>query len=257
MRFSERVRIPAEGIGGCGDGATGALEINGLSVDPKVQHVLRPGDVVTLRPPGGGAAAAAPPLPATRRPQPATAASATPDRGLDSRSERGSERPQSGKNVRGFLRFPERWKLGLYCLPFELAAGTNQHPLDVGPVLGPLVECLEYDEILRRARGEGGVRKEMMVARAIDHPFLERERAERDVDRDPAFGPEEKHAAAVRELGGIRSPLRKRAAELLDVVGFAAEPGQDGEIHVCGKARLAPALERDAANEAEPPSATH
>ena len=94
-----------------------------------------------------------------------------------------------------------------------------------------------------------------MVARPVDHPFLERERAERDVDRDAALGPEEKHPAPVRELGGIRSPSWKRAAELLDVGSFAAEPGQDGEIYVRGEARLAPALERDAADEAEPPSA--
>ena len=51
---AERVRIPAEGIGGGGAGATGAVEINGMPVDPKVQHLLQPGDVVTLRTPGGG-----------------------------------------------------------------------------------------------------------------------------------------------------------------------------------------------------------
>ena len=51
---AERVRIPAQGIGGGGSGATGAVEINGVPVDPKVQHLLQPGDVVTLRTPGGG-----------------------------------------------------------------------------------------------------------------------------------------------------------------------------------------------------------
>ena len=51
---AERVRIPAAGIDGGGPGATGAVEINGSPVDPKVQHHLQPGDVVTLRTPGGG-----------------------------------------------------------------------------------------------------------------------------------------------------------------------------------------------------------
>ena len=51
---AERVRIPAQGIGGGGSGTTGAVEINGVPVDPKVQHLLQPGDVVTLRTPGGG-----------------------------------------------------------------------------------------------------------------------------------------------------------------------------------------------------------
>ena len=74
---AERVRIPAEGIGGGGPGATGAVEINGLPVDPKVQHLLQPGDVVTLRTPA--AAAMALPPPATRIRRPETAPSATPE----------------------------------------------------------------------------------------------------------------------------------------------------------------------------------
>ena len=51
---AERVRIPAEGIHGGRPGATGAVEINGMPVNPKVQHLLQPGDTVTLRTPGGG-----------------------------------------------------------------------------------------------------------------------------------------------------------------------------------------------------------
>lgn len=51
---AERTRVPARGLGGGGPGATGAVEINGQPVDPKVQHLLRPGDIVTLRTPGGG-----------------------------------------------------------------------------------------------------------------------------------------------------------------------------------------------------------
>ena len=51
---AERTRAAARGIGGGGPGATGAVEINGEPVDPKVQHLLQPGDIVTLRTPGGG-----------------------------------------------------------------------------------------------------------------------------------------------------------------------------------------------------------
>ena len=46
--------FPAQGIGGGEAGATGAVEINGEPVEPKIQHLLQPGDVVTLRTPGGG-----------------------------------------------------------------------------------------------------------------------------------------------------------------------------------------------------------
>ncbi len=51
---AERTRAPARGVAGGGPGAVGAVEINGEPVDPKVQHLLQPGDVVTLRTPGGG-----------------------------------------------------------------------------------------------------------------------------------------------------------------------------------------------------------
>ena len=51
---AERTRVPAQGIGGGEAGATGAVEINGEPVEPKIQHLLQPGDVVTLRTPGGG-----------------------------------------------------------------------------------------------------------------------------------------------------------------------------------------------------------
>ena len=51
---AEQTRVPAQGIGGGEAGATGAVEINGEPVEPKIQHLLQPGDVVTLRTPGGG-----------------------------------------------------------------------------------------------------------------------------------------------------------------------------------------------------------
>ena len=51
---AERTRVPAQGIGDGEAGATGAVEINGVPVEPKIQHLLQPGDVVTLRTPGGG-----------------------------------------------------------------------------------------------------------------------------------------------------------------------------------------------------------
>ena len=56
---AERTRVSAAGIAGGGPGATGAVEINANPVDPKVQHVLEPGDVATLRTPGGGGHGAA------------------------------------------------------------------------------------------------------------------------------------------------------------------------------------------------------
>jgi N-methylhydantoinase B len=54
--LAERTRVEAAptGVAGGGAGAPGAVLIDGKPVDPKVQHVVRPGGMVELRTPGGG-----------------------------------------------------------------------------------------------------------------------------------------------------------------------------------------------------------
>ena len=52
--LTERLRVPAPGLDGGGDGACGEVLINGLTVDSRRPHVLAPGDAVILRTPGGG-----------------------------------------------------------------------------------------------------------------------------------------------------------------------------------------------------------
>jgi len=52
--LAERTVFPAFGIEGGAAGAPGALRINGESVDPKRQYILRHGDTVLLATPGGG-----------------------------------------------------------------------------------------------------------------------------------------------------------------------------------------------------------
>ncbi len=52
--LAERTKFAAPGIAGGGDGALGALRINGEAADPKRQHVLRPGGTILMSTPGGG-----------------------------------------------------------------------------------------------------------------------------------------------------------------------------------------------------------
>jgi N-methylhydantoinase B len=52
--LAERLRQPALGLAGGEPGACGAVLINGQPVDARRQHVIQPGDEVTLRTPGGG-----------------------------------------------------------------------------------------------------------------------------------------------------------------------------------------------------------
>jgi len=52
--LAERTRVGAPGIAGGEDGAKGELQINGRTVDPKQQHIIKTGDTVMMRTPGGG-----------------------------------------------------------------------------------------------------------------------------------------------------------------------------------------------------------
>ncbi|MEI2416469.1 hydantoinase B/oxoprolinase family protein [Orrella sp. JC864] len=52
--LTERLKVGAPGLGGGGDGALGAVLINGQPVDSRKPQVLAPGDEVILRTPGGG-----------------------------------------------------------------------------------------------------------------------------------------------------------------------------------------------------------
>lgn len=52
--LTERVKKPALGLHGGGDGACGVVLINGVPIDTRRQHILKQGDEVTLRTPGGG-----------------------------------------------------------------------------------------------------------------------------------------------------------------------------------------------------------
>lgn len=52
--LTERIQVPAPGLGGGGEGACGEVLINGVAIDSRRPHILAPGDEVILRTPGGG-----------------------------------------------------------------------------------------------------------------------------------------------------------------------------------------------------------
>jgi 5-oxoprolinase (ATP-hydrolysing) len=52
--LAERIKAPANGIAGGGQGAPGRLEIDGKPADPKAQHLVQPGSRIVLATPGGG-----------------------------------------------------------------------------------------------------------------------------------------------------------------------------------------------------------
>jgi N-methylhydantoinase B len=52
--MAERTKFEAPGFAGGEDGGLGDVQINGVSIDNRRQHVLKRGDVVLVRTPGGG-----------------------------------------------------------------------------------------------------------------------------------------------------------------------------------------------------------
>ena len=52
--MAERTKFRAPGFAGGDDGGLGDVQINGVSIDNRRQHVLQCGDVVLVRTPGGG-----------------------------------------------------------------------------------------------------------------------------------------------------------------------------------------------------------
>jgi N-methylhydantoinase B len=52
--MAERLRHPAHGLMGGGPGSNGAVEIDGVDADARADHVLKPGQTITLKLPGGG-----------------------------------------------------------------------------------------------------------------------------------------------------------------------------------------------------------
>ena len=52
--LAERIKYAAPGIAGGNNGQLGALSIDGKPIDPKKQHMLRPGGVILMQTPGGG-----------------------------------------------------------------------------------------------------------------------------------------------------------------------------------------------------------
>jgi N-methylhydantoinase B len=52
--MAERTKFAAPGFAGGADGGLGDVQINGVSIDNRRQHVLKRGDVVLVRTPGAG-----------------------------------------------------------------------------------------------------------------------------------------------------------------------------------------------------------
>jgi hypothetical protein len=90
----------------------------------------------------------------------------------------------------------------------------------------------------------------------MDGPRLERQCAERHVERHAVGVPQQHDPSAEGETPGIVDPTRQALKQPRHVCAFGAESGEQGEIDVPREPRLPPPLHGQAADEAEVPSLT-
>lgn len=130
-----------------------------------------------------------------------------------------------------------------------LADPTRGHTImrAIEPVLRPVGECLMDDQILGAAREQRLILGDVIAARPLHGALLKWHRSERNIERD---------VVAANKVAGIRETPWVVCEQVIDLTFLIAEPGEQRQISILGKTRLAPALHGDAADEAElPPSA--
>jgi hypothetical protein len=98
---------------------------------------------------------------------------------------------------------------------------------------------------------------ELDLGRAPDHIGFEGDCAQRHIHRDAGGGREQQHAVPQGELAGIRAAATIVSQEAVHHRSLTAEAREHGQVKIACDARLAPVLQRDAADEAEPPPAAH
>ena len=152
-----------------------------------------------------------------------------------------------------FFCVAERWQLVLDGLPSDSVTGAKYDTLNVAPVTGTVRKRLEDDQVLRRAGVQTCFRQELIKCSALNHTLLEGYRAKRDVDGDAPLRLKQQGPAPASEVGSVGKAPGKHAAKFFDVRRLVTEARQNGEVNVYGESRLAPALQRDAADETEPP----
>jgi len=112
------------------------------------------------------------------------------------------------------------------------------------------------DQILGAAREQSLMLGDMIAARPLHGALLKWHRSERNIERDVVAANEEDYSRLQRKVAGIRETPWVVCEQVIDRAFLMAEPGEQRQISILGKTRLAPALHGDAADEAElPPSA--
>ena len=132
-----------------------------------------------------------------------------------------------------------------------------QDALHIAPVQVAPREDLVDDEVFGRAGDQRCVRRPYPGRCTLDASFLERQRAERHVHVHAAVGADEQHSVTEGKLAGVASPWGEGADQCIREALLVPEAGQHRQIDILGEPRLAPALNRDAADEAELPVPVH
>ena len=131
----------------------------------------------------------------------------------------------------------------------------HDHALNVEPVLRPVGNRLQDDEILGRARSNDGWRSEVEVRRPRDHALFERKRAKGNIDWHVRRAFDEHNAVLERKLPCVIDATSESGQKSIDEHRFTTGTGHEGDVDVARLTRLTPALNRQPTDHGVQPAA--
>jgi hypothetical protein len=116
-----------------------------------------------------------------------------------------------------------------------------------------LSECLQDDKVLGRTGQQRDLRQELERRCPGDHLLFEGQPSKRHVDPYSRWRLKQEDAVFKGKLGGTLDPWLKAAQQGINEGTLSSKTGQQCEVDILRNARLAPALEGQTTDEAEPP----
>ena len=132
---------------------------------------------------------------------------------------------------------------------------TNDNPLDIQPVLHTPSEGFEDEQVLRGARGHGDTGFDLKGTGSLDHSGFVRQRAERNVERNPIGCFYEQDTPFEGKATGLWNPRRILEQDGVDKRRLTSDTGEQREIDIACLPRFAPPLHGEAADDATSPTA--
>ena len=94
-----------------------------------------------------------------------------------------------------FLQLQQRTEFRQHAIAVQTLTLPDDDAFDVEPILRAARNRLEHNQILRRAREQGDLRRDVNRRRPVEHSDLVRQSAERNIERHTIRRLDEQHTA--------------------------------------------------------------